>query len=122
MGHPQSYSPVGTDESSQDVVLAMIYSKDAVPKGWLMIPQDEILGRLTPSRAAEGTQDYVLPTSAVPTGLLLFSFGLPRIPSWATLSRSYGTQTAYDQIAFSKQSFFRILSSRALIQSLRCLV
>jgi hypothetical protein len=44
---------------------------------------------------AEGTQDYVLPISAVPTGLLLFSFTLPRISSWATFSRPCGTHLDY---------------------------
>jgi hypothetical protein len=40
---------------------------------------------------AEGTQDYVLPSSAVPTGLLLSGLDLPRISSWATFSRPSGT-------------------------------
>ena len=39
-----------------------------------MIPQDEILGGFAPSTVAEGRQDLVLPTSAVPTGLLSLAF------------------------------------------------
>ena len=38
-----------------------------------MIPQDEILGGAR-STMAEGKLDFVLPTSAVPTGLLCFAF------------------------------------------------
>ncbi len=35
-----------------------------------MIPQDKILGWLAREEWAKGTQDFVLPCSAVPTGLL----------------------------------------------------
>jgi hypothetical protein len=47
------------------------------PEGTGELSRDEILGGLDGQEMAEGTQDYVLPTSAVPAGLLLVCYAYP---------------------------------------------